>query len=204
MRRCAPACVLLHGACAPLRLGPCPHRAWTDNSDLCSMVTRWAEASTPRILFLLWRRQWSWTGAKPADADTMPPAWRNSQQPQIAVTGRVPPPASRRGAQVAAARARGWPAGRGRRGGSGKLLAWLRMNFSFQKRALELKGAIQSVCWGAPCPQRGSGWAPECRPGKGRPCVPGAPVPEPGGGGGQLDTVELSIKVGSGCLSLEG
>lgn len=115
-----------------------------------------------------------------------------------------PRPASRRGAQVAAARARGWPAGRGRRGGSGKLLAWLRMNFSFQKRALELKGAIQSVCWGAPCPQRGSGWAPECRPGKGRPCVPGAPVPEPGGGGGQLDTVELSIKVGSGCLSLEG
>lgn len=93
VRRCAPACVLLHGACAPLRHGPCPHRAWTDNSDLCSMVTRWAEASTPRILFLLWRRQWSWTGAKPADADTMLPAWRNSQQPQIAVTGRVPPPA---------------------------------------------------------------------------------------------------------------
>lgn len=89
-------------------------------------------------------------------------------------------------------------------GSSGKLLAWLRMNLSFQKRALELKGAIQAVCWGVPCPQRGSGWAPERLPVKGRLCVPGVHVPEPGGGGGQLDTAKLSIRVGSGCLSLEG
>lgn len=127
--------------------------------------------------------------------EKLPAATNSSDQPS---------PTSRRGAQVTAARAQSRPAGHGLRGSSGKFLAWLCMNLFFQKRALELKGAIQPVCWGVLCPQSGSGWAPERLPVKGRLCVPDVHMLEPGGGGGQLETGKLSIEVGSGCLSPEG
>lgn len=115
---------------------------------------RWGQkASTPRILccsFLFV------DGTKAADTDVMFPSWKNSQQPLIAVTDRFPFPAV--GPR--------WPRpvpGAGLQDTDAEAALesyWLRMNLSFQKRALELKGAIQSVCWGAPCPQRALGGPP--------------------------------------------
>lgn len=70
------------------------------------------------------------------------------------------------------------------------------MNFSFQKRGLELKRAIQKICLGC-CFLRGWGSGLS---GEGSLCVLGE-AQEERAGAAQLETVKPFIKVGPGCLS---